>query len=222
MGAAARRARLRREDSTVTLIASNSLYQVYNQLARHARAPAALLRRRARQPGRAERPRLQPVAGRLRGRARRDPPRAAGASGRSGIPRRARAAAGGGLQARRPAAGRGDRGRRVDVAATSSSDPDDILIVCAGGRAGSWSACLPGWGNKWTRSVTTGSTTHRRRQSMKLFDPTSKPVERARSTVATRPADLTGLRLGLVDNTKFNSEPDSPEAWRSGWASVTA
>jgi hypothetical protein len=33
-------------------------------------------------------------------------------------------------------------------------DPDDILIVCAGGRAGSWSACLPGWGKKWTRSVT--------------------------------------------------------------------
>jgi hypothetical protein len=32
--------------------------------------------------------------------------------------------------------------------------PDDILIVCAGGRAGSWSACLPGWGNKWTRAVT--------------------------------------------------------------------
>jgi hypothetical protein len=31
---------------------------------------------------------------------------------------------------------------------------DDILLVCAGGRAGSWSACLPGWGNKWTRSVT--------------------------------------------------------------------
>jgi hypothetical protein len=33
--------------------------------------------------------------------------------------------------------------------------PDDILIACAGGRAGSWSACLPGWGNKWTRAVTT-------------------------------------------------------------------
>jgi len=32
--------------------------------------------------------------------------------------------------------------------------PEDILIVCAGGQAGSWSACLPGWGNKWTRSVT--------------------------------------------------------------------
>ncbi|HXJ81969.1 MAG TPA: hypothetical protein VMS64_25195 [Candidatus Methylomirabilis sp.] len=34
-------------------------------------------------------------------------------------------------------------------------NPDDLLIVCAGGRAGAWSACLPGWGNKWTRSVTT-------------------------------------------------------------------
>jgi alkanesulfonate monooxygenase SsuD/methylene tetrahydromethanopterin reductase-like flavin-dependent oxidoreductase (luciferase family) len=33
--------------------------------------------------------------------------------------------------------------------------PDDILIACAGGRAGSWSASLPGWGNKWTRSITT-------------------------------------------------------------------
>jgi hypothetical protein len=32
--------------------------------------------------------------------------------------------------------------------------PEDILLVCAGGQAGSWSACLPGWGNKWTRSVT--------------------------------------------------------------------
>jgi hypothetical protein len=32
--------------------------------------------------------------------------------------------------------------------------PEDIIIVCAGGEAGSWSACLPGWGNKWTRSVT--------------------------------------------------------------------
>ena len=33
--------------------------------------------------------------------------------------------------------------------------PDDVLIVCAGGRAGSWSAVLPGWGNKWTKAVTT-------------------------------------------------------------------
>jgi hypothetical protein len=33
-------------------------------------------------------------------------------------------------------------------------DPEDLLIVCAGGEAGSWSACLPGWGKKWTRAVT--------------------------------------------------------------------
>ena len=40
---------------------------------------------------------------------------------------------------------------------------------------------------------------------MKIFDPTSKPVERA-VEVARRPASLQGLRLGLVDNTKFNSD----------------
>jgi hypothetical protein len=33
--------------------------------------------------------------------------------------------------------------------------PQDLLIVSAGGRAGSWSACLPGWGTKWTKAVTT-------------------------------------------------------------------
>ena len=32
--------------------------------------------------------------------------------------------------------------------------PEDLLMVRAGGVAGSWSACLPGWGNKWTRAVT--------------------------------------------------------------------
>ena len=40
---------------------------------------------------------------------------------------------------------------------------------------------------------------------MKIFDPTSRPVERA-VEVAPRPASLRGLRLGLVDNTKFNSD----------------
>jgi hypothetical protein len=40
---------------------------------------------------------------------------------------------------------------------------------------------------------------------MKIFDPTSRPVERA-VEVARRPASLRGLRLGLVDNTKFNSD----------------
>jgi hypothetical protein len=33
--------------------------------------------------------------------------------------------------------------------------PEDVLLVRAGGKAGSWSACLPGWGKKWTRSITT-------------------------------------------------------------------
>jgi len=40
---------------------------------------------------------------------------------------------------------------------------------------------------------------------MTLFDPTSKPVPRE-VEVAQRPHSLQGLRLGLVDNTKFNSD----------------
>jgi hypothetical protein len=40
---------------------------------------------------------------------------------------------------------------------------------------------------------------------MKLFDPTSRPASRE-VEVARRPSELTGLRLGLVDNTKFNSD----------------
>jgi hypothetical protein len=40
---------------------------------------------------------------------------------------------------------------------------------------------------------------------MKLFDPTTPPAARA-LTLAPRPAGLEGLRLGLVDNTKFNSD----------------
>jgi hypothetical protein len=41
---------------------------------------------------------------------------------------------------------------------------------------------------------------------MKLFDPTTAPAARAALTLAGRPASLAGLRLGLVDNTKFNSD----------------
>jgi len=40
---------------------------------------------------------------------------------------------------------------------------------------------------------------------MKLFDPTSSPRERTVS-LAPRPRDLTGLRVGLIENTKFNSD----------------
>jgi len=40
---------------------------------------------------------------------------------------------------------------------------------------------------------------------MTLFDPTSAPVAR-NIAVAPRPAELRGLRLALVENTKFNSD----------------
>ena len=39
---------------------------------------------------------------------------------------------------------------------------------------------------------------------MKLFDPTSDPVPRA-VALAPRARDLRGLRVALVENTKFNS-----------------
>jgi hypothetical protein len=38
-----------------------------------------------------------------------------------------------------------------------------------------------------------------------IFDPTSPPVVRA-VRLAPRPAELRGLRLGLVENTKFNAD----------------
>jgi hypothetical protein len=41
--------------------------------------------------------------------------------------------------------------------------------------------------------------------SSPLFDPTAAPVARA-VTIAPRPARLDGLRIGLVENTKFNSD----------------
>lgn len=40
---------------------------------------------------------------------------------------------------------------------------------------------------------------------MKLFDPISPPAPRP-FTLAPRPASPKGLRLGLVDNTRFNSQ----------------
>jgi len=40
---------------------------------------------------------------------------------------------------------------------------------------------------------------------MKIFDPTSRPAARALA-LAPWPTRLEGCRLGLVDNTKFNSD----------------
>ena len=39
----------------------------------------------------------------------------------------------------------------------------------------------------------------------KIFDPTAPPVARE-VRLAPRPADLRGVRLGLIENTKFNSD----------------
>ena len=110
------------------------------------------------------------------------------------------------LQARR----RGCRARSLPDDETTwrylFERPDDILIACAGGRAGSWSACLPGWGDEVDAQPSPRASSDPRRERMKLFDPTSQAGGARRSKLAPRPAELAGLRLGLVDNTKFNSD----------------
>ena len=55
---------------------------------------------------------------------------------------------------------------------------------------------------------------------MKLFDPTSTPVERARHA-GPAPREPAGLRVGLVENTKFNSTPILEQLGASGWPGDT-
>jgi hypothetical protein len=144
----------RRDQSAVTVYASNSLYQVYNQL---ARAPEPLLRCFADALSNLGIPNMRGfnqalivLAGehsevfRTSGWSRRDAQQFIVD------------------QARRRVADWKRAGRLPgEVTPPDESTwralferPDDVLIVCAGGRAGSWSAVLPGWGTKWTKAVT--------------------------------------------------------------------
>ncbi|HEU4370652.1 MAG TPA: hypothetical protein VFV05_20715 [Methylomirabilota bacterium] len=146
---------LRPEDSAVTLYASNSLYQVYNQLAAE---PEPLLHCFADALCNLGSPNVKGFNQSLLVLAGEHAAvlRAAKWSRRQ-------------VQdflvehARRRLADL-KRARRLPGAVAAADEttwrhvferPEDILIVFAGGRAGSWSACLPGWGNKWTRAVTT-------------------------------------------------------------------
>jgi len=146
---------LTREDSAVTLIASNSLYQVYNQL---AATPEPLLLCFADALCNMGSPNLLGFnqalivfAGehadilRSAGWSRLDVQRFLVEHARRRVADFKRAARMPGA----PTAADETTWRRV------FERPEDLLIACAGGRAGSWSACLPGWGNKWTRAVTT-------------------------------------------------------------------
>jgi hypothetical protein len=145
----------RPEQSTVTVYASNSLYQVYNQL---AAAPEPLLRCFADALANCGIPNVRGFNQSLIVFAgeHADVLKASGWSRRD-------------VQqflvehTRRTVADYKRAGRLPgDVTADDEStwrylfdNPDDLLVACAGGRAGSWSACLPGWGNKWTRAITT-------------------------------------------------------------------
>lgn len=145
----------RAEDSTVTVFASNSLYQVYNQLASR---PEPLLTCFADALTSLGSPNvlgfneaLIVFAGehrevlRASGWSRGDVQRFLVEHARRHVADWKRAARLPGL----PDAADETTWRYAFEA------PEDLLIVFAGGRAGSWSACLPGWGKKWTRSITT-------------------------------------------------------------------
>ena len=141
------------DDSAVTVYASNSLYQVYNQL---AAAPEPLLRCFADALSNLGVPNMKGFNQSLLVLAgeHTEVIRQSGWSRRKVqeylIEHARRTVADFKRAARLPGA--------VEAADETTwrrlfEKPEDILIVCAGGRAGSWSACLPGWGNKWTRAV---------------------------------------------------------------------
>jgi hypothetical protein len=146
---------VRREQSAVTVYASNSLYQVYNQL---AAAPEPLLRCFADALVNLGVPNVKGFNQTLLVFAGEHTE----VLGKAGWSKREIAeyiVA----HARRPLADF-KRAARLPGEPTPADEttqralferPEDILIVAAGGRAGSWSACLPGWGNKWTQAVTT-------------------------------------------------------------------
>lgn len=144
----------RREQSAVTVYASNSLYQVYNQL---AATPEPLLRCFADALSNLGLPNVKGFNQALLVFAGEHTEVLA----KSGWSRReiARFII---EHARRPLADF-KRAARLPGAPIAEDQhtlralferPEDLLIVSAGGRAGSWSACLPGWGNKWTKPVT--------------------------------------------------------------------
>ena len=145
---------LRREQSAVTVYAANSLYQIYNQL---AATPEPLLRCFADALCNLGVPNVKGYNQALLVFAGEHSEVLA----KSGWSRRDVATF---IieHARRPVADF-KRAARLPGDPTAADEttpralferPDDLLIVSAGGRAGSWSACLPGWGNKWTRPVT--------------------------------------------------------------------
>ena len=153
---------LRPEDSAVTVYASNSLYQVYNQL---AATPEPLLTCFADALSNLGVPNMKGYNQALLVLAgeHADILRQSGWSRRTVqdflVEHARRTVADFKRAARLPGA--------VEPADATAwrrlfERPEDILIVCAGGRAGSWSACLPGWGNKWTKAITTRVATPRR------------------------------------------------------------
>ncbi len=145
---------LRREQSAVTVYASNSLYQVYNQL---AAAPEPLLLCFADALSNLGVPNVRGFNQALLVFAGEHTEVLAKSGWSKGDVKRFLVE-----RARRRVADFKRAARLPGAVAPEDEttwrhlfeDPDDLLVMCAGGRAGSWSACLPGWGKKWTKAVT--------------------------------------------------------------------
>ena len=81
--------------------------------------------------------------------------------------------------------------------------PEGLLIVHAGGRAGLFSSIIGGWvnGDAGSRPVTLEGTTMTR----VYVDPTSERAPAHRERIA-RPASLDGLTIGLLDISKARGD----------------
>ena len=115
-----------------------------------------------------------------------------------------------------------EQGSRIPVV----PDPDHIHLFVVGGEAGRFSAFIPGWGHMSSpvlRSIESDTAPHgadlRRRHLLSVrreismmtnepdqivFDPRGV-VEAELMAPAPRARDLNGLRLGVLDNTKWNA-----------------
>jgi hypothetical protein len=87
------------------------------------------------------------------------------------------------------------------------AQPDDMLVVAAGGRAGAFSCYIPGWaGGKNVESERDESSkTGGMMARLEILDPTVEPRTQP-LTYVPRPDSLKGKRIGLIENTKFNSD----------------
>ena len=116
--------------------------------------------------------------------------------------------------------------REPDARTPIVPSPDNIHLFVAGGEAGRFSAFIPGWGHmsspvlrgvdgapaggragvrrRHVRGLRTNDGAESNMKTIPVYDPRGV-VEAAPLATAPRVKKLEGLRLGLLDNTKWNA-----------------